>query len=203
MAGGIPACGASARIPIGRQRGECGSDRPESQPVVEPERAGLEAFAVAAAELRGFGNEMVDAEALAVDAQHLAEQVRRFAAAIRREDVDADLRRAEKRPAAAIADRHRILEQHEAHVRIERQAAARSHRVQRDRHAAPQRVVLDAFRFRRGNRVGFATQARQHGATRVEQVRALRARERARRREWQGDRAPAGPRCAAGRRDER
>src|SRR4029077_9138125 len=59
-------------------RGQCaegGSDRPKSQPVVEPERTGREALAITAAELRWFGNEMVDAKALAVDPQYLAEQV--------------------------------------------------------------------------------------------------------------------------------
>ena len=48
--------------------------------------------------------------------------------------------------------------------------AAGGHRVQRDGHAAPEHVILDAIRFRGGERIGFATKACQHRAARVEHL---------------------------------
>src|SRR6185437_17059642 len=113
-------------------------DRSKAKTMVEPECARLEPFAVARSELIRLDDEALDGEELRVGPQDRRHDERRLTAAERREHVDPDAAGAEKRPAAAIGDRDRILEQHVADVRIERRTPLGVRRVERDREAAPE-----------------------------------------------------------------
>src|SRR5207248_2998245 len=105
-----------ARMLVARTCRGARVDGPEAQAIVEPERTGAKPFEVGAAELRRLYDETGDTKALQVHAQNLSEQQRRLAAPKGFEDVDADAAGARKRPAAAVADREPVLEQHHPDV---------------------------------------------------------------------------------------